>query len=295
MRSHDPRKLQAAPFFDEAMKLGEKGQNAESLEKFKKAYAIYPSPNTLGNIARQEQLLGRRLQALRDYREALRNTLIHPGAAEQARANVLDLERVLSKVRVVGPDGTRVDIAGAEYTLPLGEPVDVEAGKITVRAATGSETLVGSADAFPGQTATITLKPAAAAGTATPPVVEPPPVEAEGPGVTRWVVPGAVLVAGAVGLGVGIGFSAKSQSTKTSFDDKQCGAVSSAECSSLRDSASSERTVAVVGYVAGGALIAGAAILWWMWPSRSTSARGSTWVVPQVGVGQAGAALGGNF
>ena len=52
------------------MKLGEKGQSAESLEKFKKAYALYPSPNTLCNVARQEQLLGRKLQALRDYREA---------------------------------------------------------------------------------------------------------------------------------------------------------------------------------------------------------------------------------
>ena len=53
----DPRKVQAAPFFEEGRKLAEKGQNAESLEKFKRAYAIYPGPNTLFNVARQETKL----------------------------------------------------------------------------------------------------------------------------------------------------------------------------------------------------------------------------------------------
>lgn len=291
----DPRKVQAAPIFDEGMKLGEKGQNSESLEKFRKAYGIYPSPNTLCNIARQEQLLGRRLQALRDFREALRNTLIHPGAAEQARANVAELERVLARVKVVGPDGTRVDVGGVEYTLPLAEPVDVEPGNVTVHGAHGGETLTASTEARVGQVATLTLAPRSPATTS--PTVEPPAAGGEtSPGVARWVVPGAVLVVGVVGVGVGVGFSAKSQSTKSGFDDRRCETVAGAECASLRESVASEKTTAIVGYVAGGALIAGAAILWALWPqTAAASPRGSRWVVPQVGVGHAGVALGGNF
>ena len=286
----DPRKVQAAPFFEEGMKLGEKGQNEASLEKFRKAYAIYPSPNTLCNIARQEQLVGRKLQALRDYREALRNTLIHPAAAEQARSNVAELERQLSRVKLAGPDGTRADLGGVEYTLPFSDPIDVEPGTVTVRGTHGADALVASGEAPAGQVVTLTLsaKPS--------PIVEPPPVEATDPGVVRWAVPGAVLVGGLVGVGVGIGFGAKSQSAKTEYDDKRCEVLAGPDCQSLRDNVSSDRTTSLVGYVAGGTLIAGAVLLWALWPQPSGgSQRGSTWVLPQVGVGHAGAAVGGSF
>jgi len=289
----DPRKVQAAPFFEEGMKLGEKGQNAESLEKFRKAYAIYPSPNTLCNIARQEQLVGRKVQALRDYREALRNTVIHPAGAELARTNVAELERSLSRVKIVGPDGTRVDVSGVEYTLPVAEPIDVEPGTVTVRGTHGAETLVASGEAVAGQVVTISLsaKPAPTA-----PTVEPPVEHGAEPSVVRWVLPGAVLVTGLVGVGVGVGFHAKAVSTKGEYDDKHCETLAVPDCQSLQERISSEGTTSVVGYVAGGTLIAGAVVLWALWPQSSAgSQRGSTWVLPQVGVGHAGAALGGNF
>ena len=58
----DPRKAQAEALFQEGLKLHDKDREADALEKFQKAYAIYPSPNTLVSVAREEQLVGRPLK-----------------------------------------------------------------------------------------------------------------------------------------------------------------------------------------------------------------------------------------
>lgn len=198
----DPRKAQAAPFFEEGRKLAEQGRNAESLEKFRKAYDTYPSPNTQFNIARQEQLLGQRLAAIRDYREALKNPVLLPQLVTAAKAAVTELEQSLARVKIVGPDGARVTVADREYTLPRQEPVDVEPGMTEVKGSVGSEKLSAYVEAHAGTMTLVELKSKGSTGVDEP----PPPVES-----TRWgtgqYAGAALFAAGAVSIGAGIGFA----------------------------------------------------------------------------------------
>lgn len=273
----DPRKAQAAPLFEEGRKHAEKGENAESLEKFRKAFSIYPSPNTLFNVARQEQVLGQRTAALRDYREALKNPILLPQLAEMARAHVAELERSLGRVNVVGPANARVTVAGTEYTLPLAAPIDVEPGSIAIRGVQGSTELSASANATPGQLVTVDL------GAKDSPAIEPPPATSEDPApntTTRNIV---ALSLGAVGIAsatVGAVFLAKAESN---VSDASALPPRDPRFGSLRDDYSENRTLGWVGVGVGAALVAGTVVTFVLW-SKSSSNR-ATLAPAAVGTG----------
>ena len=299
----DRRKVQAAPFFEEGMRLGKKGQAAESLEQFERAYGIYPSPNTLYNIARQEQLLGRKLQALRHYRAALRNPLIHPGVAEPARASVVELERAFGRVQIVGPDGTRAEVGGAEYTLPLAEPIDVEPGTVSVLANLGGELVRASGVAVAGHVVTLTL----ASSIPTAPATEPPRALRSPPAPdahphyldTPRLVGFATIAAGLAGLGVGVAFAASSRDARDQANpivDRigRSGCTGSApdpscpELRQLRDTQLSDANRAIGFYIAGGVLAAGGAALV-LWPRSAVIAS------PSIHANGGGVSLRGRF
>ena len=99
----DPRKPQAETIFAEGIKLHDAGRNAEALEKYRRAYDVYPSANILFGIARLEQLLGRSLDSLRHYREALESPLLHPKNRELGKEYVAELEKQLGRFDVKAP------------------------------------------------------------------------------------------------------------------------------------------------------------------------------------------------
>jgi hypothetical protein len=308
----DPRKVQAAPFFEEGRKLAEKGQNAESLERFKKAYAIYPSPNTQFNIARQEQLLGQRLAALRDYREALRNPILLPQVAEMARGYVGELERVLGRVKIVGPEGTRVTVAGTDYTLPLADAVDVEPGTIAMQGTRGDERFTATAEAKAGTTVTVTI-----GQKATSPIIDDhPPPEIPGPSnatrniVAGSLVAGSLVAIGIVGIGVGVGFTVAANNSSndlarakaaTGGDSSQtCATAHTPDCdarSSAADSLARDTNIARVMYVVGGAAVVGGVVAFLVWPSAKSSSptSGTAHVAPWISAGSLGVSYGREF
>ena len=84
----DPRRADADRLFAEGMARHQRGDEDAALGKFKEAYQAFPRPNTLMAIAREEHLLGLCVAAVRHYREALGNAMLHPENRVLAREYV---------------------------------------------------------------------------------------------------------------------------------------------------------------------------------------------------------------
>jgi hypothetical protein len=321
----DPRKKEAAQLYEEGLKLHDKDKEAEALEKFQKSYAIYPSPNTLVSIAREEQLTGKALDALRHYREALKQPLLNPKNATLAKQYIVELEPKFGRVTVTGPSGTKVTIAGVTARLPMDEPVDVEPGNLAIEGDHDGKTLVGTGSVAAGKFASIELKAKdepTAVGPATPPpstqppthdhVVEPPPVApSERTSFWGWrSITGLSLVGvGVIGVGLGFVFNGQKSSKQDAVaaDNEKLGNSTTAcavaspppACDSLRqdnsdlNSASSRTTVSfVAGGIAlgvGAAFLASAAI----WPHQKDASAAR--IVPVAGPREAGLILVSDF
>jgi hypothetical protein len=280
----DPRKVQAAPLFAEAVKLAEKNQNAESLEQFKKAYAVYPSPNTLFNIARQEQLVGETLKAIRDYRAALSNGVLVPGAADKARVYLAELERATGRVKLTGPEGTRVTVAGAEYTLPMSEPIDVMPGKLSIDVSRAGERNVVAADVAAGALVSVevgAMKARSAVLTTPPPTEEP-----HGSNVTRNVVSGSLVGVGLLGIGLGVGFTLAANSASDDLEkakvatggEDACTGLATPDCtarSTASDDLRRNTNLARGMYIGGGALLVGGVVAFLVWPKAGVAEKSS--------------------
>jgi hypothetical protein len=292
----NPRKAQAEPAFQEAVKLHEQKRPLEALEKFQKAYAIYPSPNTLVNIAREEQVLGRNLEALRHYREALKMPLLNPQSASVAKQYVSELEPMLGRVELRGPKGLAVTIEGHGYALPVTEPLDVEPGTVVAEGKLGDTRYQGRTVAVAGRSVALemtALPPGSAAtdhsssGSAV--FTPPPPVDGERSFWTTRRTIGVTLGALAVvGAGAGVGFlvaregHVSDEKDIASTSPLVCADVQSPACGDFKDAGAAKdatETGAVVSFVAAGALGIGAAALL-LWPDRSSSTAARARVLP---------------
>ena len=281
----DPRKKAAESTFQEGVRLQAQGKSEEALAKFKKAYDMYPSPNTLGGIARVEQALGRNLEALRHYREALRNPLLHPENAEHVGAAIKGLEKDLARVDVKGPKGLAVIIDGTEYVLPLAEPVDIKAQTLELTATFGGTKYAGRATAAIGRVTDLemTAQPAPGPGAALVPpshATEGTPYSPPAPSRSFWDagrVTGIVLFGvGLGGVGAGALFSASSSSAadrasalQTRLGRDACtGSAAPPECADLRTArADQDRSSTLsTAFVVGGAVFAVAGATFFFWP-----------------------------
>lgn len=296
--AQDPRKAQATPIFEEGLRLADKNKHAEALEKFRKAYATYPSPNTLFNVARSEHILGMTLDALRDYREALKNPILSPPLGEQAKKFVGELEKTVGRVMLTGPAGTSVALGGQSYHLPVTEPIDVLPGVVTAKVETeGAPARDVSATAVAGSVVTLDVSPASVVeGPATtvtsPPVVVEPPSEERPRGfwTTQHIVATALTGVAVVGVGAGIGFSLAREghvsdaSDVLARDPSACRVVGSPSCQAYDDAvdgASSAKVGAIVSYAVGGAALVGAIIAWW--PRHHEKASGASGAAARLG------------
>jgi len=301
-RAEDPRKAQADAFFEEGVKLHNADREADALERFKKAYALYPAPNTLMAQARAEHLLGRPLEAIRHYREALKNPLLHPKNGDLARQYIAELEVRTARVSVTGPSGAKFSIFGETLRLPLDAPVDVEPGTFLVHADLDGKVLQGTILAVAGKLVVLELKPkddsaAPRATTASPPTTEPPPIAPSTPS-TRMIVSGAFLAGGLAALGLGVGFGVTS--TASTSDAKGLRSATPGLCASpggacdvyksKADDADHQATLSTIGYIAAGALAATAVTLFVFWPSGSEGHEPSrsARLAPSLGPGFAG-------
>jgi len=230
----DPRKLESKKYFDEGVALDASQRRSEALEKFKKAYAVYPSPNVLYNIAREEHLLGKLPDALRDYREAAKNPLLKTQNRDVSQTYIRELEQELGQVKLSGPEGTTFTLDGAAVTLTA-EAVPATAGSHRVEATLKGRTesrdvqfakgQVTSAEFFAANATALTTQPP-------PTPLLPPPTEPAAGFWTKGRVVGTVVgLSGVVMLGVATAFVVAANSdadavdqhrAQSSFPDRAC-------------------------------------------------------------------------
>ena len=172
----------------------------------------------LFNLARAEQLSGHNVEALRHYRQFAKSSdpKITAAQREQADASATELVSKVGQLAIEAPAGATIVVDGERVEGDLAEPVPVAAGTHVVEASSGGTTKRESATCAIGATAHVSFieapsrveAPAAPAPLAAAPVIRDERHR-------RYVLPGALAVAGLAGVGLGIGFSLASQNAKT--------------------------------------------------------------------------------
>jgi hypothetical protein len=278
--------------------------------KFQQAWSVFKSPAVLYNLARAEQLTGHELEALEHFRLFLRvgatDVKITDAMREKAKQNAAELARKVGQVEIEVPASARVTVDGKPLEETPKDPVPVAPGRHTIEATFDGKVRNVSVECVAGSVVKARIEfdtPSA--------VMEPPAEERESPSAARWIVPTVLGVAGLAGIGVGIGFASKSQSSKTNSEGIRranpglCTDPPLQSCDSYksaRDDSKSAATISYVGYIAGGALLAGAVATFVLWPKSkermaSAPSRGikADTVTPLFGAGTMGAGLQGHF
>ncbi|MCL2725574.1 MAG: hypothetical protein FWD69_14165 [Polyangiaceae bacterium] len=282
-KSMDPRKDEAEVLVAEGNHLHDRKLETESLAKYKEAYALYPSPNVLFNVAFQEQVLGQRLEALRHFREALRNPLIAPRGMELGKGYIAELEPSFARVDFKGPSGLVVSLGKDTVKLPLAEPLDIEPGTVTATGEMDGQRYQGSAKAGAGEFVTIEMEAAMVQPVVVPPAEDKKEDYWTGRHITGVALGGAAVVA----AGLGIGFLAAhnghaADANSFALDPYACQPHTNSACQnyqSAKDSAKNAKTGEIVSFVAAGALAVGAVVLLWPTPKKE-GARVTARVIP---------------
>jgi serine/threonine-protein kinase len=289
-------KAAAEALFDDGVKLLKAGKYDQACEKLENSQRIDPGIGTLLYLGECYKKAGRTASAWAIFREAASKAKA-AGEDERARAGMERadaLEGSLSRVTFKMADENK-DIEGLEVHQG-GEPVNralwgsavpVDPGELEVVVkAPGYEwfktiVLVGEG----GSTATLTIPAlvklpeeaaepeAEEAPTQAPMVASTEDIERPGSGQQlAGIIVGSI---GVVGLGVGgaFGFLAMNKSSEADefCDGESCQAGT--EGVSLTDQARTNATISTIGFVAGGALLAGGAVLFLTAPSGEETAR----------------------
>jgi hypothetical protein len=313
-----------------ARELGLDGQNAldkkdyaTAEDRFRRADALYHAPTLLLGYARAEAALGKVVNASEAYNRIIREG-VAPGAppvfvaaveAAKAEAGAVQARIASVTIAVVGPENPVVTLD--EQPVPvaaLGVKRPVDPGEHTVKAtadgwmpaetkftvadagaATASLKLTKvTAGATPavGTTAPTTSNPAATTSTGSnaPPAADTGTASS---GSTQRMLGLVGMGVGVVGLGVGAvtGILAIGKhSTLTTECTGPGGTCVTQQSQSDLDSYHSIGMVSTIGFIAGGVLAAGGAVLFFTAP-KGASAGPATGlrVMPVVGVGSVGA------
>jgi hypothetical protein len=281
-------KLEAQQLFNDGNRLAGEGEYLQAVERFRAAYARYPSPKILLNVGTMLRHLGRNVEAAEVYESYLRD----PGG-EPARAE--DLRRILREIDlVVGHLEIAASEEGAQVRLDDKQIVGFKNGK-KVRVEPGEHTLTAEHPGFAPAVRTVRV----AAGQelrvvldfTRPPerrvVVERPPSPLRTAG---WVTGGI----GAAGIVAG-GAAGVVAMTKNSAAAKHCLAPTACdpEGVALGNTARTSGTVSTVAFTVGGVALAAGIVLVIVAPRSPPAAVGATRLVVAGGPGGGLVALGG--
>jgi tetratricopeptide (TPR) repeat protein len=272
----------ANTLFEAGTKLFKLGKLGDARIKFEASYAEEPTPRALFNLALTEEQLGLAVAARRHFRsylDAAEANKLTVEQREKAGRHMASLAgKVCTLLVAVPPNATiTVDALPASGTL-----IDVAPGAhlITITNAVPEHLELSCVGGETKRVDAVSLPPPA------PPVIAvvPEPVhrpvvrDAEAAGsrsTAGYVVPTALLVVGAAGVGVGAlfaGASNRAQADVQSYAGSgACASRQSERCltyEARRDDQSSYDSYAKVAYISGGVLAAVGFVALVVWPSR---------------------------
>ena len=286
-QDRDPAAAQV--LFDSALSLMKQGKLAEACAKFQESNRLDPALSTQYQLANCYEKTGRVATAWAAFLQVA-STARATNQTEReavARERATKLEPRLPRLVIDVPEGSKV--SGLEVrrngmlvgSAQWGTPVAVDPGEIELTAsAPGKQPLRQTLRVEEGKTANYSL-PALAVGEgaaaplpvaappATPvapaaPAPSPTPPSAKG-GNGPWIVTLAGVGVVGLGLGTAFGLMAKSKYDE-SKENGRCDLDDANTCSpagvEMRNDAIAKGNIATVGFIVGGAALAGAGIVW---------------------------------
>jgi hypothetical protein len=332
-QERDPAAAQA--LFDQARELSRQGKFAEACPKFQESNRLDPGIGTQFNLADCYEQSGRVASAWATFldvaSQARATNQLEREKAATKRAE--KLQPRLPRLVVNVPEGSKTP--GLEVrrngmlvgSAQWGTPVAVDPGEIELTAsAPGKQTLRQTLRVEEGKTANYSLPalvagsaagassaPEGAAPVAAPPVAPtappqappsaPPPSEhpAAKSGNGPWIVTLAGVGVVGLGLGTAFGLMAKSKYDE-SKENGRCDLDDANSCSpagvEMRNDAITKGNIATVGFIVGGAALAGAGVVWLASGSsddKRSSSKGHWRAAPALGPNLAALFVQGKF
>jgi tetratricopeptide (TPR) repeat protein len=311
----------------EGLELLEAGRAAEALPKLEAAYKLAPTPQTTFSLGRAHEKLGNLAEALECFVRFLREAKhLPPMARADAEARRDALRARIASLSVTGPAGGTVLVDGrAAGTLPLAQPVVVTAGQHEIALERDGVRLHQQViEAQAGTTTSVALvaREPAPRESFEPPAPPAPSLVAEAevePAPRRpalaergrredWKTPAAWTTAGlgAAGLVFGAFNQARAGSEYQAFNaiadapltaDQMCHKpavmAGGPRCAERLAAGDRARRLALVGFVAGGALAVTSVVLFYLSATAREPSRQASWSCgPSAG---AGVGCGGRF
>jgi hypothetical protein len=272
----------AAALFKQGRELMTAGKYADACPKLAESQRLDPGAGTLLNLATCYEKNGQIASAWTTYQDAATaaQQANEAGRVKAARAKVAELEAKLPTLVIVVPAATdRPDLEvkrdGTVVARPAwGTPIAVDPGPHTVDASAPGRAPWHGQATVDGPSAKVSIEvpplaetaPAPAPPSATPPSPAPPPPAPapapSSPGSTQRLLGVIVGGVGIVGVGVGSVFGLLAMSQNNSIGGHCNGNVCDSTGVSTVNQARTDATVSTVGFVAGGALLAGGIVLY---------------------------------
>ena len=202
----DPKaKAQAQVLLRQGNKLHAKGDVRGALDKFKAAYAAFPSPKLLYTMGEAHRELGELVEALEAFQAFRKKAVKVPArTTAEVQSSITELQRALGQLRIISTPAGGVDVtvdARSIGTTPLPEALWI---------APGTHEIAGRRDGFLPRTAATVVTAGATQEIRLkldpippprPPAPPPPPAPVARPLYRRpwfWGAVGAAVAAGVV-------------------------------------------------------------------------------------------------
>jgi hypothetical protein len=296
----------AESLFQEARKLIDAKKFSEACPKLVASHKLAPAVGTLLNLADCYEKAGQLASAWARFHEAiaLAQRLGRPDREKTARDRADKLEPRLIRLTIVSHEkDTEVKLDGNVLdSAVLGTAVPVDPGKHGIEAsAKGKKPFTTTIDVSDRvrtpsvEIPALDVDPEAtkAAATAATSTDKPPADDKASDGSTQRIASYALMGVGVVGVGVGAVFGLKTSSTWADAKTHCTGLECDRTGVQLATDAKNAGTISTIAFIAGGALLAGGAILFFTAPSASSKTGTSSAL--RVGVGPGSAMLQGSF
>ena len=295
----------AQALFEEAKGLAAKEQFAAACPKFAESQRLDPAAGTLLHLGNCYEKVGKTASAWATFLDAAASAKQQSRAEWEklARTRAAALEPKLSRLTITASGavtGLEIKRDGVVVTqASLGTALPVDPGEHAIEASAPGYTafatkVVVGPNADKKEVAVPALAPApkdpgpAAGGAAagTPPAGPPPPPREDSGSGTKTI---GLVVAGVGVAGIALGSVTGLMAMSANDDAKKLcpgdGACASKDGVDKNDKAKTFALVSTVGFVAGGALLAGGAVLWL---TAGPSKKGNVQIAPTVGANAGG-------